>query len=712
MKKDSQRTAEKETTPQQAPATQGANAFFESLLNSVADPIFVKDAQHRFVLVNEAFCDLVGRSRVDLIGKSDFDFFPAEQARIFQEKDEAVFRSGELSQNEERVTDASGVVHWVSTKKKLFTSQTGEKLLVGVLHDVTDQHLLRKRFEDDARQERLRHVSADFDESADFESVCLRLIAEICDLGFFATGHAYRVRPGLEGTWSLRPIGAPYVRAKVLGQLGFGPKAAAEGPLDAPQYEAEYVAHFAAENGILKLALGLGRPLALESVPRGQDPRADAALASGFEAVIAVSMVIAGENVAVLEFFTARGREADARLVQSLEGIFQRAGLVLQRNATIHRMRESEALKGAIIESSMDGLIVIDATGRVVEFNPGAERIFGFTRNAIIGSNMTDSIIPAHHADAHLKAMQRFFLGRPVNELRRRIEIDGRKQDGQSIPIELSITHIEASGRHLFAAYVRDLTEKKAAESLIAQQQAKIVTSAKMSELGTMAGGIAHEINNPLGVIQGKSQKLQALMNAGEIDPAVLRKDLKMIEDTAIRIGKIVKGLRTFARDGAKDPLEHVLVSGIVDETLELCAARFRHHGVTLRYQDVSPAMVECRPVQISQVLLNLLNNAFDSVQDLPSPWIQIVIEETGETVRLSVTDSGPGIPVELRERVMQPFYTTKPVGKGTGLGLSISRVIVEDHGGHLTIDDVGSHVRISIVLPRPLGPGSTQKSA
>jgi len=100
-------------------------------------------------------------------------------------------------------------------------------------------------------------------------------------------------------------------------------------------------------------------------------------------------------------------------------------------------------------------------------------------------------------------------------------------------------------------------------------------------------------------------------------------------------------------------------------------------------------------------VLLNLLNNSFDSVQGLPSPWVEISIAEEGETVRLSVTDSGPGIPLESRERVMRPFYTTKPVGKGTGLGLSISRAIVEDHAGRLVIDDVGAQMRISLMLPR-----------
>ena len=675
--------------------------FLQSLLNSVADPVFVKDSQHRFVMVNEALCQLVGRKKEELIGKSDFELFPDDQARIFQIQDDLVFRTGQVNENEEQVTDVDGVTHWVATKKSLFTSLTGDKLLVGIVRDVTEQRLMQKRYEEDARQDRLRHVTADFDESADFEAVCQRLIAEICDLGFLAAGQAYRVRPGLGGTWSLRSIAQPYIRAKILGHIGVAAKFPIESPIEAPQFGMEFTHLLAAENGMLRLSLGLGYPLLIGSLPKGQDGRADAALKAGYEAVIAVPLVIAGETVAVLEFFTGRGRDADARLVQSLDEICQRAGLALQRNATVHRMRESEALKGAIISSSMDGIIVIDANGRIIEFNLGAERIFGFTRDQLIGSDITQSIIPAHHVGAHVEAMKRFFDGKPLSELRRRVEIDGKRKDGQLIPIELSITHIEASGRQLFSAYIRDLTEKKAAEETIAQQQAKIVASSKMSELGTMAGGIAHEINNPLAVIHGKAQKLQSLLDSGGIEEPVLRKDLKMIEDTATRIAKIVKGLRAFARDGANDPFEKVKVSAIVDETLELCAARFRHHGVDLRYQSGMQSVVECRPVQISQVLLNLLNNSFDSVQGLPSPWIEIAIAEENEMVRLSVIDSGPGIPKEVRERVTRPFYTTKPVGKGTGLGLSISRAIVEDHAGRLVIDDVGSQMRISIILPR-----------
>jgi PAS domain S-box-containing protein len=686
--------------------------FLQSLLNSVADPVFVKDTMHCLVMVNDALCDLLGRKKEELIGKSDFELFPEEQARIFQTQDDLVFETGKTRENDEQVTDIDGVTHWIATKKSLFTCKNGQKLLVGIVRDVTEQRLMQKRYEDDARQERLRHVSADFDESADFDAVCQRLIAEICDLGYLAAGQSYRVRPGLGGTWSLRSIGQPYVRAKILGHIGLSSSLAIEGPVEAPQFGLEFSHLLSAENGMLRLSLGLGYPLLIGSLPAGQDARADITLKAGYEAVIAIPLIIAGETVAVLEFFTGKGRDADARLVQSLDEICQRAGLALQRNATVHRMRESEALKGAIISSSMDGIIVIDAKGRIIEFNPGAERIFGFTREQLIGSDITQSIIPAHHVDAHLQAMKRFLAGKSLSELRRRVEIDGKRKDGQLIPIELSITHIEASGRRLFSAYIRDLTEKKAAEETIAQQQAKIVASSKMSELGTMAGGIAHEINNPLAVIHGKAQKLQSLLDGGGIEEPVLRKDLKMIEDTAIRIAKIVKGLRAFARDGANDPLEKVKVSGIVDETLELCAARFRHHGVDLRYKPGSQAMVECRPVQISQVLLNLLNNSFDSVQGLPSPWIEIVISEESEAVHLSVIDSGPGIPSEVRDRVMRPFYTTKPVGKGTGLGLSISRAIVEDHGGHLLIDDVGSQMRISIILPQRAVDGKDRQTA
>jgi len=139
-----------------------------------------------------------------------------------------------------------------------------------------------------------------------------------------------------------------------------------------------------------------------------------------------------------------------------------------------------------------------------------------------------------------------------------------------------------------------------------------------------------------------------------------------------------------------------------VEQALEVCRQRFRDHSVNLVLPEIDPALlVACREVQIEQVLLNLLQNAFDAVMEQTGEkWIRLDVAIYGRSAVVSVTDSGPGIPAEIKERVMEPFFTTKGVGKGTGLGLSISQTIIAEHGGSLELTEKSAHTCFSFALP------------
>ena len=244
--------------------------------------------------------------------------------------------------------------------------------------------------------------------------------------------------------------------------------------------------------------------------------------------------------------------------------------------------------------------------------------------------------------------------------------------------------------------------------SLREEQQARMAYTAKMAALGEMAGGVAHEINTPLGALSLRIEcMLESLQPARAENPELLNpifSGLGQLQNIVNRIASIVRGLRSFARDGQQDPMEKVKVSILLQGTLDLCKERFTSHGISLIVDQNETYMngeVECRPIEISQVLLNLFNNAFDAVQSLPEKWVRVDVVNFPENIEISVTDSGPGIPKDLREKIMQPFFTTKDIGKGTGLGLSISKGIVDRHGGKLLIDDQCPNTKFILLLPK-----------
>jgi signal transduction histidine kinase len=216
---------------------------------------------------------------------------------------------------------------------------------------------------------------------------------------------------------------------------------------------------------------------------------------------------------------------------------------------------------------------------------------------------------------------------------------------------------------------------------------ANLVEASRLVSLGVMAGGIAHEINNPLTIIAGFSDRLLRLARQRELEPEAVGALAERLVATTKRIAEIIAGLRAYSRDDAREPLRPASLSRIVEDALVLCRERFRGANVDLRVEPVpAESMIMARPVQITQVLLNLLSNAFDAVEHAGERWVQVEVMASAGGYTLSVADSGPGVPPELRERIFVPFFTTKEVGKGTGLGLSLSASIMSEHGGEVAL--------------------------
>ncbi len=230
-------------------------------------------------------------------------------------------------------------------------------------------------------------------------------------------------------------------------------------------------------------------------------------------------------------------------------------------------------------------------------------------------------------------------------------------------------------------------------------QRMSMVNSSRLAALGEMSAGIAHEINNPLTVIEGKATiLLRLLKNSSEFEQS--EKHLKKISDMVQRISKIVAGLRAFSRDGSQEQPTEFKVMKFFSDISDLCHSNLSHKQIKIEFLIEDPKIILfAREVQLSQVLVNMINNSSDAIQHLDQKWIRVECINKSNKIVLSITDSGPGIPSEIQKKMLQPFFTTKEVGKGTGLGLSISIGIVEAHGGTLTYCQQSPNTRFEITL-------------
>lgn len=239
--------------------------------------------------------------------------------------------------------------------------------------------------------------------------------------------------------------------------------------------------------------------------------------------------------------------------------------------------------------------------------------------------------------------------------------------------------------------------------SLIEKQAMSLVNSEKYKSLSEMSAGIAHEINNPLMIMVALSGKLQMLLRRSSLDEKLrtdILESLQKMEFTVNRVKKIIDGLLRFARDASQDPFSEIDCVVPIEDGIELVRERIHMQQIELWTHIEKGLLVNARPGQLTQVFYNLLNNSIDEISGHPKPWIQIRCEKVGTKVRIEILDSGHGIPEAIRNKIFNPFFTTKELGKGTGLGLSISVGIIEDHGGSFFLDTERKNTCFVIELP------------
>jgi two-component system NtrC family sensor kinase len=384
--------------------------------------------------------------------------------------------------------------------------------------------------------------------------------------------------------------------------------------------------------------------------------------------------------------------------IETLRAVAGLIGVAIAHDQTVSALRDSERRFRGILESALDGIITTDDQGVILEFNAAAEHTFGVGRQSAIGAKIRDVIIPERLRAAHDAGMARYLATGDSRILNRRIEVTALRRGEEEFPAELTVTSMRVGGRVLFTAHVRDLTQQKEAGREIARQRDRLYQSEKMSALGSLLAGVAHELNNPLSIVVGQALMLEE-DGSGELAQRAAR-----IRTAAERCGRIVKSFLAMARQRGpeKKPVD---LNQTVRAALELVAYGIRSAGIEVTTDLASDLPVlNADPDQLGQLVTNLVLNAQQALKDVPQPrrfHIQTRYKSTQSQLRLVISDNGPGIPANLRSRVFEPFFTTKPVGSGTGIGLSICHAIVSAHGGSIEIDGPpGGGATFTIRLP------------
>jgi PAS domain S-box-containing protein len=378
--------------------------------------------------------------------------------------------------------------------------------------------------------------------------------------------------------------------------------------------------------------------------------------------------------------------------------------------------RRSEAFKSAIVDHALAALVATDKQGRIVEFNPAAEAMFGLPRAQAVGRPVSQIVIPPRFRAAHEAAMRRIADGAPAKLLGKRIEMQAQRADGSEFPVEMLLWRADVEGQAVFTASMVDLSERRRQALEIERQRDALRQSEKLSAMGSLLAGVAHELNNPLAIVLGRASLLEE--KCGHVPE--LAADAQRIREAAERCGRIVRTFLNMARSKPTQR-EPVAFNELVQAATEMLAYTWRSHGIQLDLQlaERLPS-VNADGDQIGQIVLNLLVNAqqaLSHVQDGPrrvqvSTGVEVPRPGREPRVWLRVADSGPGIAPELAEQIFEPFFTTKADGIGTGLGLAVSRSLAKDHGGHLVLEAVaplgGACFRLSLPLSGEAGPESS----
>ncbi|MCX7303606.1 MAG: PAS domain S-box protein [Hyphomicrobiales bacterium] len=375
-------------------------------------------------------------------------------------------------------------------------------------------------------------------------------------------------------------------------------------------------------------------------------------------------------------------------------------------------LRAREAHLRSILDTVPDATVVIDTNGAIVSFSAAAVRQFGYAENEAVGQNV-HILMPEPYSAEHDGYLHRYMTTHEPRIIGTDRVVVGRRKDGSTFPMKLSVGEMKSGERTYFTGFIRDLTERQESAARLEEVQGELARLARLNELGEMASTLAHELNQPLATIANYTQGCVRLLR--DMDDAVAQRLRDALEETArqsLRAGGIIRHLREFVTRGEtqKSPQD---IRNLIEEAGALALVGSRERGVRSTFDFAQgDGIVMADRIQIQQVLINLIRNGMEAMRDSKHRDLTVRVRPEGATsIRVDVADTGPGIPEDIAARLFQPFVTNKP--GGMGIGLSISKRIIEAHGGELSAGrnaSGGATFSFSLPVATPLAPASAKE--
>lgn len=352
---------------------------------------------------------------------------------------------------------------------------------------------------------------------------------------------------------------------------------------------------------------------------------------------------------------------------------------------TLATLKQQETRLRTMLETVPDAIIVIDHKGIIQSFSSAAERQFGYTASEAIGQNVS-LLMPSPYREEHDRYIDRYQTTHEKRIIGIGREVVGRRKNGSIFPMYLSVGEGKLEGESIYVGIIHDITAQQATERQLREMQDELLQVSRISGMGQMASSLAHELNQPL---TGASTLLQATRRMLEVgDPAAIGRAREAVEKAAqqlLRAGEIIRRLREFASRGDTEKVE-VPVDTIINEAVALARISNKFGSTKVNFNLAHTPPVLADKVQVQQVILNLLRNGLEAMETVAGPVLTVSSRMVSDMVEVSVADVGPGISPEVKERLFQPFVTTKQ--NGMGVGLAICRTIIEAHGGRLYAED------------------------